>query len=125
MRAEKDNEMFGTQRTDPEKDRPVLPYGEVEQFKLLGIEFDKGFTFEGHLQKVLGKAKMRLAILSKVSSYTWGLETGVLRATGKALATSLLRYGLLVIGSGLSEENAILTDTRVTNVLARKICGVG
>ena len=125
MRAEKDNETFGTQRTDPETDRPVLPYGEVEQFKLLGIEFDKGFTFEGHLQKVLGKAKMRLAILSKVSSYTWGLETGVLRATGKALVTSLLRYGLAVIGSGLTERNMRLLDTRVTNVLARKICGVG
>ena len=102
-----------------------LPYSVVSRFKLLGIIFDKDFDFQDHVRLILEKAKIRLAILVKVSSSTWGLDTGMLRLTAKALVLSLLRYGLTVTGSGMSNRDMQKIDTRVINILARKILGVG
>ena len=86
--------------------------------------FDRGFTFEEHLERVLAQAKTQMAVLGKVSSCSWGLETGMIRLTGKSLVLSLLRYGLNIVGSGLSEKSRRI-DARIINVLARKITGVG
>ena len=97
----------------------------MSKFKLLGVIFDKDFGFDDHFHRILSKAKVRLAILNKVSSCTWGLETGMLRITGKAPVMSLLRYGLVVFGSGMRSAQFRQLDAKVFNILARRICGVG
>ena len=102
-----------------------LPYSVVSRFRLLGVVFDENFRFQDHVSQILEKAKIRLAILAKVSSNSWGLDTGMLRLTGKALVLSLLRYGLTVTGSGMNDKDMQRIDTRVVNVLARRILGVG
>ena len=49
----------------------------------------------------------------------------MLRITGQALVVSLLRYGYSVAGSGMGEHCLRKWDTCITNVLARRILGVG
>ena len=48
----------------------------------------------------------------------------MLRLTCEALAVSLLRYGLTIVGSGLSDKAMSGLDTCVLNIMARKISGV-
>ena len=71
------------------------------------------------------KAKVRIAIMAKVSGSTWGLGAGMLRLSWKYLALRLFRYGLAVTGSGLQERHLKELDTCILNVLARGIAGVG
>ena len=102
-----------------------LSYSTVARIKILGVVFDRGLSCEDHLNRVLDKAKPRLAVLSKVFSFSWGLESGMIRVAGNALIISQLRYGLTVIGSGLSEKGMRLIDTRVVNAPASRIRGMG
>ena len=122
------------QSPEQNKDKPIpseqlpdaaLPYSQVSRIKILGMLFDQRFSFEDHMSKILAKARTRLAILNKVAGSSWGLETGMLRLTGKSLVLSLLRYGQTVVGSSLSEKWMSLIDTRIINILARKIVGAG
>ena len=93
--------------------------------KILGVIFDRDFTFTEHLNKLHSKAKVRLALVSRVASQSWGLEVGMLRLTGEALVISLLRYCFAVVGSGLPECLFRRIDTQLINPLARKVAGVG
>ena len=102
----------------------VFPYKHVESFRLLGVTFDNKFSFGAQLERVLSLSKKRLAIMGKVAGFAWGLETNMLRLTGDTLITSLLRYGLAVVGSGLSDDSMRRINTCVLNVMARKIIGV-
>ena len=76
----------------------LLPYRTVANMKISGVVFGDKFNFEVHLNKILNKAKTRMALLTRVSSYSWGLEVGMLRLTGEAPVISLLRYCLAVTG---------------------------
>ena len=49
----------------------------------------------------------------------------MLRLTGQAPVTSLLRYGYVVTGSGMSDAQVRQINTRLLNVLARRNVGVG
>ena len=49
----------------------------------------------------------------------------MLRITGKAFIASLLRYGVVPAGSGLKKEYFRQIGTKILDVLARKIFGVG
>ena len=102
----------------------AFPYKNTESFRLLGVTFDNKFSFGAQLERVLSLSKKRLAIMGKVAGFAWGLETNMLRLTGDTLITSLLRYGLAVVGSGLSDEAMRRVNTCVLNVMARKIVGV-
>ena len=100
------------------------PYSTVAQIKILGVAFDKEFSFRAHLERSLAKAKTILAILPVVSSCSWGLKVGMLRLTGNALIISLLRYGLAVTGSGLEGRRTKQFNTRIVNVLGGQVLGV-
>ena len=84
-----------------------LPYSQATRIKRLGLAFDQNFSFEEHLDRVPNKAKTRLAVLNKEASCSWGLETGMIRLTGKSMVLSLLRYGLTLVGSGLAEKTCV------------------
>ena len=102
-----------------------LPYQVTSSIKILGVIFDRKFSFTPHIQGIMDRAKIRLAILQRLAGCTWGAETNLLRLTGEALVTSLLRYGLAVTGSGAYEQAISSLDVGVVNIMARKIAGVG
>ena len=102
-----------------------LPYGVSGSLKLLGMHFDVGLDFRTQLSELLGKAGVRFGLLARVSGSSWGLETNTLRLTCDALIVSLIRYGLVVTGAGLFERHFSKIETRLTNVAARRILGIG
>ena len=102
-----------------------LPYSKVSRMKVLGVIFDKERNFAEHFDRVLEKAKTRMSIIGKTEGYKWGLESRMIKIVGQALITSLLRYGYAIVGSGLWDKHLKQWDTCITNVLARRILGVG
>ena len=102
-----------------------LPFSEVPVIKILGILFDVRVCFQQQIERTADKAESRMGILERVSGVERGLETGVLRMTADSLVTSLLRYGLGVIGSGAHEQALSRIGTNIINVMARRILGVG
>ena len=59
------------QATSMEQLETALPYSQVSRIKILGMVFDQSFSFEEHLDRILEKAKTRLAVLNKVTSCSW------------------------------------------------------
>ena len=105
--------------------RTGLPYQVSDEIKILGVLIDRNFRFEEHIAGIRDRAKMRMVISSRLAGCTWGAEVGLLMHTGDAPVTSLLRYGLLVVGSGAYKQALRALEVGVTSVLARKILGVG
>ena len=89
------------------------------------MHFDIGLDFKAQLKDMLGKAGIPSGLPARVSGSSWGLETSTLRLTCDALLASLIRYGLVVTGSGLKKKHFSSIETRLTNVAARRILGVG
>ena len=102
-----------------------LPYKQVQKIKVLGVILDPSLSFEDHFTRIMDKAKVRMGVLAKLSGSKWGLETRMLRLTGQALIISLVRYGYILTGSGLSNLRMSQLNTRLLNILARKIVGTG
>ena len=84
----------------------ALPYTEVARMKVLGVVFDRDFSFADHFSRIMEKARIRVGILAKLAGHKRGLETRMLRLTGQSLAVSLMRYGYVVTGSGMSRLQA-------------------
>ena len=57
---------------------------------MLGVPFDCGLSFTDQGSSIREKAKIRLAILAWVAGSTWA---------------SLVRYAVVLLGSGLFEEH--------------------
>ena len=93
--------------------------------KVSGVIFDDGMDFSDHLRGVFERSKVRLAVLARVAGSSWGLEAGAIRQTHDSLLVSLLRYGLILMGSGLFECQLASIETKIANVVARRITGVG
>ena len=102
-----------------------LPYKVADSVKVLGVTFDCCLDFQGQLRAVLDKARVRLALLTRIAGTSWGVETNTLRQTYDALLTSTIRYGLVLMGSGLFEDHLSRIETRLTNIAARRVVGVG
>ena len=99
------------------------PFPLQETVKVLGVLLDSHVTLDEHFRALMSGAQIRQGILTRVARMTWGLDTGVLRATHDALITSLLRYGLTLTGSCLPDDLLNKLDTRVVNIAARKLRG--
>ena len=102
-----------------------LPYPVSSSLKVLGVTFNMGLDSRHQLESILDKAQVRLAVLARVAGATWGLEMGMLRLTHNSLLVSLIRYGLIIMGSGLFERHFLKMESRITNIAARRITGVG
>ena len=101
-----------------------LPYKVVTAFRLLGVKFDDRFSFQAQFERILSLSENRVAILNRVAGCPWGLETNTLRLTCDTLVVSLLRYGLAIVGPGLSDKAMASLDACLLNVMPRKILGV-
>ena len=109
----------------PREWRADLPFKWQEEMEILGVTFDERLCFRAHIQRLLGRAKVRHSVMSKLARSSWGLETGVLRVTHEALLTSLIRYGMVATGSGAYESDFCLLQTRHANIAARRVLGIG
>ena len=117
------NQETPTEPRPKDLDRP-FPYPLSSALKVLGITIDRHFTFDSHCSALLAKSRTRQGILSSVAHRGWGLETAVLRITHDALVTSLLRYGLNILGSTMPEDLINRIDVLVINPAARRITGL-
>ena len=120
------NEIPQQQKQGPQ-DNPTsgnYPFPLNDTIKILGLTFDKHFTFDTHYESLIAKARMRQSIMAGVAHRKWGLETAILRISSDAIITSLLRYGLTVLGSGLPEDLINKIDVQIINTTARRITGL-
>ena len=120
---------FDPDQETPPEPRPrgldrAFPYPLSSTMKVLGITIDRHFTFDSHHSALLAKSRTRQGILSSVAHRGWGLETSILRITHDALVTSLLRYGLNILGSSMPDDLVNRIDVLVINPAARRITGL-
>jgi ribonuclease HI len=59
----------------------------------LGVKYDVGFTFRGHVDRVVSKAATGVRLLRCLTGCDWGWGKGLLRSTYVALVRSVLLYG--------------------------------
>ena len=71
----------------------------VEQFKFLGVIFDKKLSFMGHIKYIKTKCQKALNLIKVVSHMNWGADRDVLLRLYRALVRSKLDYGSIVYGS--------------------------
>ena len=91
-----------TRSRDPSK--PHLYLGDteievVEEFKFLGLIFDKRMTFKSHVLHLKKKCQKALDILRVVGHTDWGADKVTLLRLYRALVRSKLDYGCIVYGS--------------------------
>ena len=102
-----------------------LPLPATDRLRVLGVTFDCVLNFREQAINNPEKAKVKLAVVAKVAGSTWGLEASVLRLTRDAFLVRLAQYGIVLVGSGLFEQQLSSIETGVTNIAARKITGTG
>ena len=93
--------------------------------KVLGVIFDEHFSLQDHFENLLERSKVRMGVLTRLSGQKWGMEARMLRLTGQSLVISLIEYGYVITGSGMSDSQLHQLNTRLLNTLARRIVGVG
>ena len=71
----------------------------VEHHKFLGLIWDRGLTFEQHIQYLKAKCLKTLNLLRVLSHTTWGSDTPTLLKLFKAFIRSKLDYGCMVYQS--------------------------
>merc|ERR1711893_368091 len=71
----------------------------VEEFKFLGVIFDKKLSFIPHINYIKLKCSKALNFLKVVSNMNWGADRDVLLRLYRALIRSKLDYGCIVYGS--------------------------
>ena len=76
-----------------------LPYEFQKSFKVLGMVLDERLGCEEHGEEMLRRITARHGVMAQLARISWRLETGILRSTHGALLTSIIRHGLVAIGS--------------------------
>ena len=71
----------------------------VEEFKFLGVIFDKKLSFKSHINYIKVKCSRALNLLKVVSNMNWGADRDVLLRLYRSLIRSKLDYGCIVYGS--------------------------
>ena len=102
-----------------------LPFEATEFMVILGDTFKTGLNFPKQLPGISDRAKIRLAVLARVSASTLGLGTTISRLTHDAPPANLVRHALFPIGSSTPERRLQAMVTGATNIAAHRISGVG
>ena len=105
--------------------RALLPFEWRDAIRVLGVLFCPLLTFRGHISALIRRARVRRHVLTCLFCSNWGLEAGILRTTRNALLVSLTRFGLVTVGSGAYEAELKALEVRHTNVVARRVLGLG
>ena len=102
-----------------------LPYPNKSSVTLLGVTFGGNLSFTKQLSGALERAKVRLAVLGRLAGSSQGLGARILRLAHKALSVCLVKYGLVLVGSGASDAVFSHLGTRVIDAASRRKVGVG
>ena len=84
---------------DPDLQLDGSPIPVVEEFKFLGLIFDRKLSFIPHIKYLKAKCQKSLDLLRVVSSTNWGADRTVLLRLYRAHIRSKLDYGCMVYGS--------------------------
>ena len=87
-------------------DGTVIPL--VNEFKFLGVIFDRKLSFIPHIKYIKAKCQKSLNLLKVVSRMDWGADSIVLLRLYRALIRSKLDYGCIVYGSARQSYIAML-----------------
>lgn len=71
----------------------------VDEYKFLGITFDKKLTFIPHIKKLRTKCNQALQLLCVVAHTKWGADQDTLLELYKTIIQSKLDYGSMIYGS--------------------------
>ena len=71
----------------------------VEEFKFLGLVFDRKLSFIPHIKQLKAKCQKALDMLKVVANTDWGADQTVLLRLYRSLIRSKLDYGSIVYGS--------------------------
>ena len=71
----------------------------VEQFKFLGLIFDRKLSFIPHIKALKAKCLKALDVIRVVANTDWGADRTVLLRLYRSLIRSKLDYGCIVYGS--------------------------
>uniref|UniRef100_A0A3Q3AL86 Reverse transcriptase domain-containing protein n=1 Tax=Kryptolebias marmoratus TaxID=37003 RepID=A0A3Q3AL86_KRYMA len=81
-------------------------YGEeierAEEFKYLGVWFDKKLTWKIHIDKIVGKCKRILNIMRCLRGKEWGANRKALKSIYVGLIRSVIDYGSILYSSASS-----------------------
>ena len=98
----------------------TFPYRTAATVTALGAISDDRFSFAQQAWSIIDRAKVRWAILPRISGCVWGAEGNLMRRTPESPVLSLRRYGLAVTGSKTyghpTEAGNLLAGRRATGV---------
>ena len=78
-------------------DGSVIPV--VDQYKFLGIIFDKKLSFIPHIKYLKSKCNKALQLLRVIAHTDWGADRQILLKLYRSLVRSKLDYGCFIYGS--------------------------
>lgn len=87
----------------------------------LGVKLDIRMTLNEHLENVKKKASMRLNLVKRLATTTWGANKQTLRQIYLGYVRSIMDYNLPL--QNTANKNAVLALDRVQNQALRLICG--
>ncbi|GBN72309.1 hypothetical protein AVEN_120315-1 [Araneus ventricosus] len=86
---------------DPELFLSGVPIRFQDNYKFLGIVFDKRLTFLPHIASLRKRCLRLLNILRTLSNTSWGAERSCLLRVYRSIIRSMIDYGSVVCGSDL------------------------
>ncbi|XP_070209766.1 uncharacterized protein [Littorina saxatilis] len=87
----------------------------------LGVTFDRRLTWKQQTEKVEARAKLRLALMKKLTGTTWGADAAILKKMYVSSVRPVLEYG--VTAWGTAAKSNFDRVSKVQNQAARIITG--
>ncbi|KAK7108830.1 hypothetical protein V1264_016494 [Littorina saxatilis] len=87
----------------------------------LGVTFDRRLTWKQQTEKVEARAKLRLALMKKLTGTTWGADAAILKKMYVGSVRPVLEYG--VTAWGTATKSNFDRVSKVQNQAARIITG--
>ncbi|GBM52016.1 hypothetical protein AVEN_226011-1, partial [Araneus ventricosus] len=84
---------------DPELFLNGVPIRFLDNYKFLGIVFDKRLTFLPHIASIRKRCLRSLNILRTLSNTSWGADRSCLLHVYRSIIRSMIDYGSVVYGS--------------------------
>ena len=97
----------------------ILPQDKTPTY--LGVTFDSRMTWKSHIEKCTTRAKLRIALMKKLSGTSWGADYRIQRKLYIGRVRPVLEYGISAWGTA-AKSNFKKTN-RVQNQASRIITG--
>lgn len=121
MSIEKTKTVFLSKRSIPQDLNILISDIELErvdQFKYLGMWFDKRLTWSVHINKMIHKCKKMMNVMRCLRGLDWGANWSAMRTIYTNLIRSILDYGCIIYRS------AAITHLKKLDVIQSKALGL-